>query len=232
MIYLYTGTPGSGKSLDMARVIWYQSTSHPVICNFPVTLPPKKMANFQFWRDEELTVPHLVEFANNYWGGRKVKEDTILLFIDEAQIYFNSRDWSSKGRKEWIRFFSGHRHYGYCIIMACQIDTMLDKQIRALVETQVIHRKINNYGWRGLLLRLLFFAPTLFVKVSLYYQQKMKLSSSMFRYSKKFASIYDSYATSFFDGSDFRGQLEQSESKDGEPEQEKRKEAINGDKTN
>lgn len=37
MIYLFTGTPGSGKSLDVARVIKNKlRAKQPVICNFPV----------------------------------------------------------------------------------------------------------------------------------------------------------------------------------------------------
>ena len=39
MIYLYSGTPGSGKSLHTARVIYYSlKRGFPVIANFPINL--------------------------------------------------------------------------------------------------------------------------------------------------------------------------------------------------
>lgn len=200
MIYLYTGTPGSGKSLDLARIIYYRSKNHPIYGNFPVYLKDKqKQANYHFYEDDELTPENLIKISQEYFKGKRVKEDTIYLLIDEAQLYFNSRDWSSKDRKDWVKFFSGHRHYGYIVILSCQIDTMIDKQIRALVEIQVIHRKLNNYGIRGFFLRVLLLSPTLFVRVVLYYQQKMRLNGNFFRYHKKYASIYDTFSTRFFD---------------------------------
>lgn len=200
MIYLYTGTPGSGKSLDLARIIYYRSKNHPIYSNFPVALKDKqKQSNYHFMQDDDLTPSNLIKISQDYFKGKRVKEDTIYLLIDEAQLYFNSRDWSSKDRKDWVRFFSGHRHYGYIVILSCQIDTMIDKQIRALVEIQVIHRKLNNYGLRGFFLRVLLFSPTLFVRVVLYYQQKMRLSGNFFRYHRKYACIYDTFSTQFFD---------------------------------
>lgn len=199
MIFLYSGTPGSGKSLDMARLIYYKSEKHPIICNFPVHLPTrKKQTNFHLVFDEDLSPSFLVQFALDYFGGKPVKEDSIYLFIDEAQILFNTREWGRKDRKDWLHFFSMHRHYGYTIIFACQMDGMLDKQIRGLIETEVKHRKVNSMGWRGLLLRTLLCAPTLFIKVHIYYPIKEKTSSEFFRYSRKFASLYDTYDTSFF----------------------------------
>jgi len=39
MIYLYSGTPGSGKSLHLANIIWQKLRSgRPVIANFPIQL--------------------------------------------------------------------------------------------------------------------------------------------------------------------------------------------------
>lgn len=208
MIYLYSGTPGSGKSLDMARLIYYKSENHEIICNFPVSLPTKrKQSHFHLVFDEDLSPSGLVRFALNHFDGKPIKEDSIFLFIDEAQILFNTREWGRSDRKEWLHFFSMHRHYGYCIILACQMDGMLDKQIRGLIETEVKHRKVNSMGWRGVLLRSLMFAPTLFIKVHIYYPIKEKTSAEFFRYSKKFASLYDTYDTSFFDVGDSKRKL-------------------------
>ena len=88
-------------------------------------------------------------------------EDSILLIIDEAQMLFNPRDWNAKDRIEWLKFFQVHRHFGFSIILVSQSDMMLDKQIRALIEYEEIHRKVSNYGIRGYLLMLLMLSPAL-----------------------------------------------------------------------
>lgn len=39
MIVLYSGTPGSGKSLDCARTIYnWCRRGNPIICNFPINI--------------------------------------------------------------------------------------------------------------------------------------------------------------------------------------------------
>lgn len=201
MIYLYTGTPGSGKSLDVARVIRGQLLmKKPVICNFPISSKVKNYDMFTYKTNEELNVDYLTEFAVDYFGKKRVRESSITLVIDECQMMFNSRDWSRSDRNGWNKFFQIHRHYGFDVILVTQFDSMIDKQIRSLVEYEIIHRKISNYGARGLLLRLFFLAPTLFVRVKVWYPMKEKIDSNFFRGSKKMYSLYDTYALSFDDG--------------------------------
>ena len=137
MISLYSGTPGSGKSLHLAnRLYWKVKNNMPVICNFPIAIEKitkKPRDCFTYVTNEELTPKFLKEYAQKYWeekGGR-VKEDTILLVIDECQMMFNSRDWGRGDRKEWLEFFTIHRHMGYEIQLCCQFDRMLDRQIRS-----------------------------------------------------------------------------------------------------
>lgn len=202
MIYLYTGTPGSGKSLDTARMIKGQlRLKHPVICNFPVNT--KKLKNgdlFEYKTNEELTPAYLMEFAHKYFGKKRVREGAITLVIDEAQMLFNARDWNKPNRAEWNMFFQMHRHYGYDIVLSTQFDSMIDKQVRSLVEYQVIHRKVSNYGLKGYLLQLLFLAPSLFVRVKVWYPMKEKIDSQFYRGNKQLYSLYDTYALSFLEG--------------------------------
>ena len=39
---------------------------------------------------------NLVEIAREHFHGRPMKENAILLIIDEAQLLFNARDWNAK----------------------------------------------------------------------------------------------------------------------------------------
>ena len=199
MIYLYTGTPGSGKSLDTARMIKGQlALKRPVICNFPINT--KKVRNsdlFYYKQNEELTVDYLTNFAKEYFAGKRVKESQITLVIDECQMLFNARDWSKGDRAGWNKFFQIHRHFGYDVVLVTQFDSMIDKQIRSLVEYEIIHRKVSNFGLKGYLLQLLMLAPTLFVRVKVWYPMKEKVDSRFFRASKSLYSLYDTFALSF-----------------------------------
>lgn len=42
--------------------------------------------------------------------------------------------------------------------MIAQADRMIDRQIRALIETETKHRKLNNYGFGGMVLTFLLVA--------------------------------------------------------------------------
>lgn len=195
MINLFTGTPGSGKSLDMARFIFsFNRQKKPVICNFEIDKKKLKYPDLFFHVDNiDLTVDFLVDFAKNYYKDGKVKESSIVLVIDECQMMFNSRDWSKPDRQAWNKFFQIHRHYGFDIYLVTQFDSMIDKQIRSLVEYNYIHRKVKNFGFKGYFLSVLFLAPSLFVSIKYWYPMKEKISSEFFRGRKKLYSLYDTF---------------------------------------
>lgn len=195
MIELYSGTPGSGKSFHSARRIYYTlAMGKPVICNFPInTSRVKHPENFHYVENLALTPEYLREFAGDYFRTRGVKEDQILLIIDEAQIMFNARSWDAKGRSDWNAFFQNHRHYGYEIILVAQFDRMLDRQVRSLIEHEYIHRKVTNFGWRGILLSLLMLSPRMFVAVKYWYPVKEKVGSEFFKIKRRYARLYDTH---------------------------------------
>lgn len=201
MIYFFSGTPGSGKSLDMARCILNDLRfNRPVICNFEVNLPKrfqKKKHLLYCMENEDISVDFLRDFASKYYAEHHFHEGAITLYLDECQLLFNARTWNMKGRSDWNKFFTNHRHLGYNIILAAQFDRMIDRQIRSLFEYEVIHRKVNSMGWKGLFFRVLFLSPTLFLRLTYYYPLKEKLHVEFYRYNRRWASIYDSYSTDF-----------------------------------
>lgn len=196
-IDLFSGTPGSGKSLHAAKKICeWSKAGKPVITNFEVDLSQYPKANQTCVDDDDLTPDYLVQFSRTYFEGRKLTkkdEDTILLVIDECQLIFNSREYQKKDRKSWIKLFSTHRHLGYHVILIAQMDKMLDKQIRGLIEYEFIHRKLSNFGKAGKLLTVAL-AGEMFTSVQMWYPLKLKIGTQMFRAKKKYYSIYDSYA--------------------------------------
>jgi len=192
MMSLYSGTPGSGKSLHATKQLRDRIRyGYPVIANYPIKSDQKGFENFKYVTNEDLTSEFLYEFADNYWKDQKhFKEDRILLVIDEAQLLFNSRSWQSMDRNGWLQFFSQHRHMGYEIIMVAQNDRMLDRQIRCLFEYDCKHRKLGNFGWKGKIMALLA-GGELFVVVKYFYSINQKLGVETFRPNRRIYQMYD-----------------------------------------
>ena len=194
-ITLYTGTPGSGKSFHAAKdIVSRLRRGGGLICNFPVNedFVKKRKAHVEYWDNSELTAARLVAYAlDNHVMG---KEGQTLLVIDECQIIFNCRDFGRKDRNAWVTFFAQHRKLGFNVILIAQSDRMLDKQIRSLVETEVKHRKLNNYGFGGMFLTLFTVGRTWFIAIDYWYGgNKLKLGQSIFPYLRRFENVYDSY---------------------------------------
>lgn len=199
MITLYSGTPGSGKSLDCAHTIYnWCRLGLPVICNFPINVD-----HIRVWRKEkevyyipnsELNPDDLVAYSKEHFFGKAVKEDSILLLLDEAQLLFNARDWRGKGRDRWNWFFTMHRHFGFAIILCAQFSDMLDFQIRCLIEYEIIHRKVKNIGWRGYLVSFLLLSPfNLFVRVRVWYPMHEKINAEFFKGKGRYFKLYDTF---------------------------------------
>lgn len=201
MISLYSGTPGSGKSLHAASVIyWALKRGRPVVCNFPISVSKvsKNVVKINFFElsNSDLTPEWLITFSKVYFwsAGKPVREGSITLIIDECQLLFNAREWQQTGRSEWLSFFTQHRKYGYNIILVAQFDRMIDRQIRSLIEYEYVHRKVSNFGVGGFFLNL-FAGGKLFVAVKIWYPLKEKIGSEFFRARKKYYSLYDTFDT-------------------------------------
>ena len=205
MIDLYTGTPGSGKSLHMAKDIRDMlNRGGLVIANFAISQEFLQSKHCKgkavYMTDKELTYPSDVAALICYWvENRKTR---ILLCLDECQSLFNARTWNITGRTDWVQFFALHRHLSKerCnVILATQDDTSIDKQIRKKIECEYKHYKIKN-GSNAMFFFSLLFGGNLFKWRWFWYGQKQHLGSSLYVANKKLFSIYDTHA-SFGDGS-------------------------------
>lgn len=194
-IFLLTGTPGSGKSLHMAKnLYWHVKRNRPVVCNFEINGEIfEDMSSFHYIPNEELSPERLIDFAQDYWktSGKPFKEGGIKLYWDEAQVLLNSRSW--KKNEHWIPFFTQHRKLGYDIYLVCQYHEMLDKQARSIVEYQVDHRKVNNVGLFGKFVTLFALGRPVIVAVTSWYGQKMRISSEWMIGTKRDYSLYDTF---------------------------------------
>ena len=199
MIQLYSGTPGSGKSLHMASEIYHYCNSWKdrlVICNFEVnTSGFKHPERFIYLSNKNLSTPKmLIEIITDFYKDHELKEGQIFLFIDECQILFNARRWRDNADSGWLPFFSQHRKYGVDVYLIAQFHEMIDKQIRTLIEYEVIHRKISNFGPIGTLLKIVTFGDV-FIAVTHWYSINQKTGSELFKARKKYYRIYDTFNT-------------------------------------
>ena len=177
MIELYSGTPGSGKSLHVAKIIRERLRMYNcvIIGNFYVNqnTVKKRKGTYIYVDNSRLYPERLIKFAIRYarHKGRRLKEDELYLFIDEAQLLFNSRDWQLIKTSGWVSFYSQHRKLGFYIGLIAQFDRMLDRQIRSLVENEIKHRKVSRAGLFGKLLGFLT-GDNLFIYIKIWYPMK------------------------------------------------------------
>ena len=198
MISLYSGTPGSGKSCHAAREIALrlQRKDSVVIGNFYFNTKAVKKCKgvYLYVPNHRLDPDKMLRFSRRLSKhlGRRLREGEVKIYIDEAQLLFNSREYASPDRRAWLSFFSQHRHYGYDVILLAQFDRMLDRQIRGLIEYEHVHRKVANAGLMGAFVGFLF-RGNLFVCIEKWYPIKETIETSFFFTSKYIYGLYDSY---------------------------------------
>ena len=199
-IKLFTGFVGSSKSYNATRIGCQVADASLrkdwVVANFPIK--PKKTL-FSRWRkkkfneprwifkkNDELTVKFLVKKSLEM--GWNEKESSALVIFDEASIPFNSRNWNKPDRMEWIEFLSQSRKFGYDFIFITQDAKMLDKQIRALCEYEVQHKKMNSMFPFMLLSP---FKISLFASIAFWNGVKGRGTLQMYIFKQSIADRYD-----------------------------------------
>jgi zona occludens toxin (predicted ATPase) len=218
MVKFFSGTPGSGKSYHTAQEMYRTlRLKRNVISTVDIDLDivskngRKQIGDYTYIPINKLCVTDLYKYAIK--NHEKGYEGQTLLIIDECQIIFDSRGFQEKTRREWILFFSRHRHLGYNVILISQQDRMIDRQIRGMFEYEYKHRKINNFG-------PLWLIPwTFFVVIQTWYGSKhLRIGSQFILYRKKVARIYDSY-TMYDDFLEEYGEKEKDEATEEMPEE-------------
>lgn len=137
-ITIFTGLPGSGKSIRTAKAIlfllnrnkkWYKKsgTLRKVYTNIKLADHVEKKYDgfFEYWKDPE----QLVE----------MRECDVI--IDEIATYFDSTQWKELGLdiKRWLQL---HRHYGIEIYGNTQTFSTIDISFRRLTDELYLLKKL------------------------------------------------------------------------------------------
>jgi len=206
MISLYSGTPGSGKSLEVAQdiVIKLKDKKQNVISNIKINVDfirgknymaakRKKKFGVFYYLDNSKLCPEFFYLYSMKFHKQGVDGQTLIV-LDEAQVFLSPTavklrtQKDSSYRQKWLIFFSESRKLGFDIILVSQFDRLIDAQVRCLLEYNVIHRKVNNFkiGWI-----LSLFHVGMFCSVIYWYTVNERVSSKMYFYSRKYSKIYD-----------------------------------------
>ena len=117
MIYLFTGAPGSSKTLNVIKTVCEDDTF--------------KGRNIYYHRIKDLTLPWISLDENEVKEWDTLPEGSVLV-VDEVQYLIPVRD-PRKPLPEWILKMSEHRHKGYDLIFMTQSPNLLDAGFRRFV---------------------------------------------------------------------------------------------------
>jgi len=137
MIYLFTGTPGSGKSLNAIRFVDNDTTFK----NRPV----------YYHNIKDLTLGWTLIDLEQALAWFELPEGSVII-LDECQEIFPPRS-SSKSVPQVVSELNTHRHKGYDIVLITQHPNLIDNAVRRLVGHHThIERKFglnsaNHYTW-------------------------------------------------------------------------------------
>lgn len=150
MIIIHEGIPGAGKSYDAVRkILDALKIGRIVHTNIDGLNQDKCLEYIATWcdlsRDELSNRLFFIDKATilQFW---EYIEPGCLVVIDEAQLYFNSRDFTKQSNREIADWASTHRHYGYDVIFITQRAERIDTAVRSLADFKYRYRKLNFMG--------------------------------------------------------------------------------------
>ncbi|WP_321531746.1 zonular occludens toxin domain-containing protein [uncultured Desulfuromonas sp.] len=150
MIIIHEGVPGSGKTYDAIRkIIDALRAGRNVYTNIDgVDLPDCREYISGFLDvSRDLLQTRLVHLTDDqvrcFW--EHVPEGSLIV-VDEAQLYFNSRDFQKDENRKFGDWASTHRHHGYDLILVTQRAARIDTSVRSLAEFRYRYRKLNVFG--------------------------------------------------------------------------------------
>jgi len=184
MITFITGTPGTGKTLNAVKryIIPALKAGRLVYTNVPLSIVHLSIFLKEF---DEFTISNLIKPYEKYTY--KEAKANSLLVIDEAQNFYNNRDFKEKDNKDFIEFLTGHRHYGIDVLILTQHYEQVDLGIRRNCETCIVLKSLRNVGFASQI-KAEFYGNALDLNRKPIASQRWSVDSSYY-------SLYKSYAS-------------------------------------
>ncbi len=167
MISCYEGLPGAGKTYDaMRKLLDNLSQGRRILTNISGPDQEEKQEIIKHFLnlDDSQLKENLVTLQEHqvteFWNHIKPGD---LIIIDEAQNFFNSRDWHKKENREFGKWASEHRHQGVDLILITQNVERIESSVRSLIEFTYRYKKLNMFGnlINKKYIRFCYYGPTL-----------------------------------------------------------------------
>jgi len=172
MIYLFTGVPGAGKTLNAIKTVLDDKTLNDG--NRPVF----------YFGIKELTLEWSLLTDNDVRHWFDLPDGSIII-IDECQDYFSPRRAGSDV-PPIVSNLNTHRHKGFDIILITQHPMLLDNAVRRVVGT---HRHLDRrYGMK----RITQYSWQTCINDPTNYHDKKKSDRTTFSMDKKIFGLYKS----------------------------------------
>ncbi|MBS7661919.1 hypothetical protein I0D00_08155 [Pseudomonas lalucatii] len=160
-VYIVTGKLGAGKTLLVVmRILAYLKQRRRVAVNIDVKMDKLCQRDNRYSRLVRLPdLPSADDLIGLGMGHDSYDEERFGgIFLDEAGVWLNSRDWNSGGRTDLLKFFLFLRKRRWDLWLCVQNVNVIDKQIRESIAEHVVY--INRWDRMklpfpfGLLLRV------------------------------------------------------------------------------
>ncbi|MGI2026740.1 zonular occludens toxin domain-containing protein [Endozoicomonas acroporae] len=141
-VYIITSKLGAGKTLmAVHKARQYLEQKRQVAINIDLKLEKLCKADNDYSRVVRLPdLPSSDDFDALGFGCEQYDEERFGgIFLDEAGIWLNSRDWSKGGRKEVLAYFKHLRKRRWDLFLLIQNINSLDKQVREDIAEHVIY---------------------------------------------------------------------------------------------
>jgi len=145
-VYIVTGKLGAGKTLLLVmRILDYLKKRRRVAVNIDVKMDKLCKAGNRYSRVVRLPdLPSAEDLIGLGMGCETYDEEQFGgIFLDEAGVWLNSRDWNSGGRTDLLKFFLFLRKRRWDLWLCVQNVNVIDKQVRESIAEHVVY--INRW---------------------------------------------------------------------------------------
>lgn len=145
-VYIVTGKLGAGKTLLLIlRILTYLKARRRVAVNIDVRMDKLCKAGNKYSRVVRLPdLPSAEDLVGLDVGHETYDEEKFGgIFLDEAGVWLNSRDWNQGGRSDLLKFFLFLRKRRWDLWLCVQNVNVIDKQVRESIAEHVVY--INRW---------------------------------------------------------------------------------------
>ena len=189
-VYCYEGLPGSGKSYDAVRKMINQlKMGRRIVTNIDGVQGRNQQECIKHYidRGDRFLYQKLIyldsEQVEHFWDYTQPGD---LIIIDEAQNFFNSRDWQNDQNRQFGKWASEHRKRGVDLVFITQDMNGVESSVRRLVEWNFRYKKLNMFGR---------FGAKKYVRFCYFGQSTEAQKQKICNYDPQYFKFYQSYFT-------------------------------------